>query len=262
MDIATLIGVISANLLVLSAIGMGPNPLVFINVPSILITFGGATAATFIRFPLKTVLGTFKVAARAFIDKVDQPYTLIQKIVELAEKSRRDSLLSLENVPIDDVFLKKGIQLCVDGTEPEVLRETLRAEIDGIIARHKLGQQVLRGLADSGPAFGMIGTLVGLVQMLMAMSDPSSIGPAMAVAILTTLYGSMLANMFCIPLADKLAQRTSLETQNKEIVIQGIMGILAANHPRVVETRLVSYLAPKERDQIAAASQQKRAAAA
>jgi len=262
MDIATLIGLIAGILLVSSAVMMGPSPLVFINPPSVLIVFGGVVATTLIRFPLKTVLITFKVAANAFVDKVQPPYALIQKIVELAEKSRRDSLLSLENVPIEDTFLKKGIQLCVDGTEPEVLRETLRTEIDGIIARHKTGQQILRAMAEAGPAFGMIGTLIGLVQMLVGMSDPSTIGPSMAIAVLTTLYGSILANLFCIPLADKLAQRSALETQNKEIVIQGIMGILAANHPRVVETRLVSYLEPKVREQITAASQQKRAAAA
>jgi chemotaxis protein MotA len=205
-------------------------------------------------------MGTMKVAGNAFFDKVDPPFALIRKIVELAEKSRRDSLLSLENVPIDDVFLKKGIQLCVDGTEPEVLRETLRTEMDGIINRHKQGGRIMRGIGDAGPAFGMIGTLIGLVNMLLQMDDPSTIGPQMAVALLTTFYGSFVANLLALPIADKLAERSTQELQNKEIVIQGIMGILAANHPRVVETRLVSYLEPKAREQAAASGEKKQAA--
>jgi chemotaxis protein MotA len=247
MDLATIIGLVAGCLLVGSAIVMGPSPAAFVNMPSMLIVFGGATAATFIRFPMAVVMTTMKVAANAFNEKVKPPNELIAKIVELAEKSRRDSLLSLENVPIDDDFLKKGIQLCVDGTEPEVLRDTLKAEMDGIIDRHKRGQRIFRGIGESAPAFGMVGTLVGLVNMLMKMDDPSQIGPQMAVALLTTLYGSLIANLVALPIADKLNERSMSEAQSKEIVIQGIMGILAANHPRVVETRLLSFLAPSLR---------------
>ena len=260
MDLATLVGVILGLVLIGSAIGMGPAPIAFVNMPSILIVVGGVLAATLIRFPLKVVRTTMKVAANAFTDKVDTPYALIRKIVELAEKSRRDSLLSLENVPIDDEFLKKGIQLCVDGTEPEVLRDTLRTEMDGIIERHQLGQRLFKGIGNAGPAFGMIGTLIGLVNMLIAMDDPSAIGPQMAVALLTTFYGAVIANLLALPIADKLAERSKAELQNREIVIQGIMGILAANHPRVVETRLVSYLSPKARTEVTASKEQKAAA--
>ncbi|MCK4304451.1 MAG: MotA/TolQ/ExbB proton channel family protein [Candidatus Eisenbacteria sp.] len=258
MDLATLIGIVAGMMLIGSAIGMGPAPVAFVNIPSVLIVVGGASAATLIRFPLKVVLTTFKVASNAFKDKVNTPFALIRKIVELAEKSRRDSLLSLENVPIDDAFLKKGIQLCVDGTEPEVLRDTLRTEMEGIVERHKLGQRIFKGIGDSAPAFGMIGTLIGLVNMLLMMEDPAAIGPQMAVALLTTLYGALIANLFAIPIADKLGERSTMELQNKEIVIHGIMGILAANHPKVVETRLVSYLEPKLREH--AVAQKKRAA--
>lgn len=260
MDLATLIGLVAGVLLIGSAIAVGPAPVAFLNLPSALIVLGGATAATFIRFPMKVVLGTLKVASNSFSDKVPPPFALITKIVELAEKSRRDSLLSLENVPIEDEFLKKGIQLCVDGTEPEVLKETLRTEMDGIIERHKQGQRIFRSIGDAAPAFGMIGTLVGLVNMLMKMDDPASIGPQMAIALLTTLYGSLVANLIALPIADKLGERSNLELQNKEIVIQGIMGILAANHPRVVETRLVSYLEPRARAEVAAQTAQKKAA--
>jgi len=260
MDLATIIGLVLGLILIGSAIGTGPAPMAFVNMPSVLIVIGGTIAATLVRFPLKVVLSTFRVAANAFRDKVEPPFALITKVVELAEKSRRDSLLSLENVPIEDVFLKKGIQLCVDGTEPEVLRETLRTEMDGIVERHKLGQRIFRGLGDAAPAFGMIGTLVGLVNMLVKMDDPSQIGPQMAVALLTTFYGSMIANLFALPIADKLGERSTLELQNKEIVIQGIMGILAANHPRVVETRLVSYLEPSVRGQVMEMSKKTKAA--
>ena len=244
MDLATIIGLVAGSLLVGSAIAMGPSPAAFVNAPSALIVIGGAVAATFIRFPMAAVMTTMKVAANAFSEKVKPPVELITKIVELAEKSRRDSLLSLENVPIEDEFLKKGIQLCVDGTEPEVLKDTLKAEMEGIIERHKRGQRIFKGLGESAPAFGMVGTLVGLVNMLMQMDDPSQIGPQMAVALLTTLYGSLVANLIALPLADKLGERSMMEAQAKEIVIQGIMSILAANHPRVVETRLLSFLEP------------------
>lgn len=247
MDLATLIGLILGFACIAGAIAVGPAPVAFINIPSVLIVFGGTIAATLIRFPAGVVAGTMKVAANAFTNKVETPFGLIRKVVELTEKSRRDSLLSLENVPIDDPFLKKGVQLCVDGTEPEVLRDTLRTEMDGIIERHKQGQRIFKGIGSSAPAFGMIGTLVGLVNMLIAMDDPSAIGPQMAVALLTTMYGAVIANLFAIPVADKLSERSTTELQNKEIVIQGIMGILAANHPRVVETRLVSYLSPAAR---------------
>lgn len=260
MDLATLIGIFAGILLIGSAIFMGPSPMAFVNAPSVLIVVGGTVAATLVRFPLKTVLITFKVAANAFVDRVPQPYALIHKIVELAEKSRRDSLLSLENVPIEDEFLKKGIQLCVDGTEPEVLRETLRTEMDGIVERHKRGQRIFKGIGAAAPAFGMIGTLIGLVNMLVKMDDPSAIGPQMAVALITTFYGSVIANLIALPIADKLGERSSLELQNKEIVIHGIMGILAANHPRIVETRLVSYLEPKVREHVTAMSKQRKAA--
>lgn len=261
MDTATLIGIIAGCLLIGSAIVLGPAPMTFINMPSVLITFGGAAAAMFIRFPLRTVSNTFVVTGKVFIDKVEPPDRLIPQIVRLAEKARRDSLLALEDAPIDDVFLKRGIQLCVDGTEPQAVRETLRIEIDAAIDRHKTGQRVLRGLGESGPAFGLIGTLIGLVQMFVGMTDPDTIGPAFAVAVLTTLYGALLANLFCLPMADKLAQRTAQEMQNKEIVIQGIMGIMAAQHPRLVEARLLAFLEPKARDQATTAARPRRAAA-
>ncbi len=261
MDIATIVGIILGVALVGSAIFTGPAPMAFINIPSVLIVGGGTLATTLIRSPLKVVLGTMNVVRNAFFDRVPPPTELIAKIVELAEKSRRESLLSLENVPIEDDFLKKGIQLCVDGTEPDVVKSILKAESDAIVERHSRGQDILKGMGSYAPAFGMIGTLIGLVNMLVKMDDPSAIGPQMAVALLTTLYGALIANLVALPIADKLSDRSAREILNKTIVIDGIMGILAANHPRVVEARLLSYIEPKARSLVTEKTQKKKKAA-
>ncbi|MFH1142986.1 MAG: MotA/TolQ/ExbB proton channel family protein [Candidatus Eisenbacteria bacterium] len=260
MDMATIIGILSGVSLILASIATGPSPIIFLNIPSVLIVIGGTVATTFIRFPMRIVFSTAKVMRNAFVDKHNPVPDLIEEIVRLAEKSRRDSLLSLESVPISDSFLAKGVQLCVDGTEPEVVRSTLRTELEAVIERHKRGQRILRSMGTSAPAFGMIGTLIGLVQMLTKMDDPSAIGPSMAVAILTTLYGALIANLICIPMADKLSERTTVEMQGKEIVIQGIMGILAANHPGIVRERLLSFIEPRTRDRVASQTSRRQAA--
>jgi len=261
MDLATIIGMVTGLLCVVSAVFMGPAPVAFLNIPSVLIVIGGTIAATFIRFPMGIVFSTMKVVRNAFVAKLSPISTLIEEIVGLAEKSRRDSLLSLESVPVSDSFLKKGVQLCVDGTEPEVVRSTLRTELEALIERHKRGQRIFRGMGASAPAFGMIGTLIGLVNMLVKMDDPSAIGPQMAVALLTTFYGALIANLVCIPVADKLAERSAVEMQSKEIVIQGIMGILAANHPGILRERLLSFIEPKHREQVIAHTSRRRQAA-
>jgi len=260
MDLATIIGIIAGGVLIASAIFMGPTPLAFLDVRSVLIVLGGTVAATFVRFPIAIVFSTMKVVRNAFVDRLKPAPALIEEIVRLAEKSRRDSLLSLENVPIGDPFLEKGIQLCVDGTEPEVVRTTLRTELDAILERHQRGQRIFRGMGISAPAFGMCGTLIGLVQMLVQMDDPSAIGPSMAVALLTTLYGALFANLVALPIADKLGERSTIEAQSREIVIQGIMGILAANHPGIVRARLLSFIEPRSRDRVIAQTSRRRAA--
>jgi len=261
MDLATIIGIITGLLCIVSAVFMGPAPIAFLNLPSVLIVIGGTIATTFVRFPMGIVFSTMKVVRNAFVAKLSPIPKLIEEIVGLAEKSRRDSLLSLENAPVSDSFLEKGVQLCVDGTEPEVVRSTLRTELEALIERHKRGQRIFRGMGASAPAFGMIGTLIGLVNMLVKMDDPSAIGPQMAVALLTTFYGALIANLICIPIADKLAERSAVEMQSKEIVIQGIMGILAANHPGIVRERLLSFIEPKSRAQVIAQTSRQRKAA-
>lgn len=250
MDLATIVGMAAGAVLVLSAIFMGGSAIIFINVPSILIVIGGTVAVMLVRYPFPVFLSTARVTRNAFFDRLRSPSELIEEIVQLAEKSRRDSLLSLEGVEIKDPFLNKGIQLCIDGTEPELVRSTLSSELAATVERHQRGQSLLKTAAEAAPALGMIGTLIGLVQMLAGMDDPSAIGPSMAVAILTTLYGALIANMAALPLAGKLADRSAREAQNREIVIQGIMGILAANHPSIVRARLLSYIDPRSREAV------------
>ncbi|MBM3316846.1 MAG: MotA/TolQ/ExbB proton channel family protein [Candidatus Eisenbacteria bacterium] len=250
MDLATVIGVAAGVYLIAASIFMGGTPLIFVNAPALLIVVGGTVATMLIRYPFATVLSTAKVVRNAFFDRLRPPAELVEEIVRLAEKSRRDSLLSLESVPIRDSFLNQGIQLCIDGTEPELVRSTLASEMAATIDRHQRGQGILRSIGAAAPAFGMIGTLIGLVQMLARMDDPRSIGPAMAVAILTTLYGALIAYLIALPLADKLAERSAREAQTREIVIQGIMGILAANHPSIVRARLLSYIEPRGRQDV------------
>ena len=247
MDIATLIGIVLGFALIASAMILGAGLPAFLDIPSVLIVVGGTIATTLIRFPLPTVLSIGSVIKHAFFDKLSKPDDMVKRIIELAELARRESVLALDNVEIDDPFLKKGIQLAVDGTDPPLIKAILNTELLAIQERHKTGQNIFAGMGDSAPAFGMIGTLVGLVQMLLAMDDPSSIGPAMAVALLTTMYGAIIANVVCIPVADKLKLRSDREKVIKEITVAGIEGIMAGTHPRVIEVKLVTFLSPGER---------------
>jgi chemotaxis protein MotA len=247
MDLATIIGIILATLLVLVAISTGESPMMFVNPPSMLIVLGGTLGATLMRNPLSAVIGTIKVVMKAFMTKIAQPAPLIRQVVEMARKARKDSLLSLEKVEIDNPFLAKGVQLCVDGLEPGQLRSILETEIAFTVARHKRGQEILEGIGSAAPAFGMIGTLIGLVQMLTSLNDPKSIGPAMAVAILTTLYGAMIANMFALPLADKLKVRTKEEALNMTVCVEGVIGIVQGEHPASIDEKLKAFLDPKTR---------------
>jgi chemotaxis protein MotA len=247
MDLATIIGIILATLLVLVAIGTGESPMMFINPPSMLIVIGGTLGATLMRNPLSAMIGTIKVVMKAFMTKMPQPAPLIEQVVSMARTARKDSLLSLEKVEIDNPFLAKGVQLCVDGLEPAQLRSSLETEIAFTAARHKRGQEILEGIGSAAPAFGMIGTLIGLVQMLTSLNDPKSIGPAMAVAILTTLYGAMVANMFALPLADKLKVRTKEEVLNMTVCLEGVIGIVQGEHPASIDEKLKAFLDPKSR---------------
>ncbi len=247
MDLATLIGLIGCMGVIMAAILVGGNPTQFIDVPSVLIVGLGSITATLIKFPLAHFLGAMKVAMKAFIHKGDDPSELIAKSVELAGIARQKGMLALEGVEIKNEFLKRGIQLLADGQEPEFVQRVLSRDINLTIERHERSEAIFRALGDLGPAMGMIGTLVGLVQMLSSMDDPKSIGPAMAVALLTTLYGSVLANVIALPIADKLQHRSSDEKLNKRLILESIISIQEGLNPRVMEELLKTYLPPIKR---------------
>lgn len=247
MDLATVIGILLSIALVAAAIFMGGSPIMFVNGPSLLVVVGGTIGATLVRNPLATVLGTFAVVAKAFATKIPFPEQLITQVVDMSRKARKEGMLALEKVEIDYGFLKKAVALGVDGVELEQIRAILETEIRSTSSRHKRGQQVLEGMGEAAPAFGMIGTLIGLVQMLASLEDPSSIGPAMAVALLTTLYGSLLANVFCLPLADKLKVRSQEEVLSMTVCLEGVIGIAQGNNPGSIDQQLKSFISPKLR---------------
>ena len=200
---------------------------------------------TLMRFRMNQFLGAFKVALKTFKSKVITPDELIAKSVELATVVRREGLLALENQDVEDAFFTKGLRLVVDGLDPEFVRRVLERDMKQTLDRHVVGQKLFKAVGDSAPAMGMVGTLIGLVQMLSDMNDPKSIGPAMAVALLTTLYGAMIAHMFALPIADKLKARTSEEIVNKRLIIETIASIQEGRNPRVMEELLKSYLPQK-----------------
>jgi chemotaxis protein MotA len=258
LDRATVIGIGLGLLLIGGAVWMGPSAAIFWNLPSVLIVGGGILAATFIRFPASVVLGSARVMRQAFMERTLSPVDLVRDLVRLAYAVRKDSLLAMEREVVRDRFLRRGVELCVDGIDPITIETVLRSEGASVLERHERGQRILRGMGASAPAFGMIGTLIGLVQMLTMMDDPSKIGGAMAVAMLTTFYGALLAYLLFLPLADKLAERSREETVNREIVIQGLGSILGGAHPKLVERRLLGLLEPEL--QPAARSRRSRAA--
>ncbi|TNF63012.1 MAG: flagellar motor protein PomA [Rhodobacteraceae bacterium] len=251
MDIATLVGLLGGFGIIIGAIATGGDVMLFVNVPSILIVVGGTFMVTLMQVSLGDFLGSFGIGLKAFLYKVDDPQKLIEEAVALADVARKNGLLALEGQEISNSFMKKGISLCVDGHDPALVQKMLTTDIDLTIQRHEVGQRMFKNMAIMAPAMGMIGTLVGLVQMLANMSDPASIGPAMAVALLTTLYGAIIANVFAQPMADKLARASELERTNKGLILETISGIQEGMNPRVLEQMLSTYLPPKKRPEAA-----------
>jgi chemotaxis protein MotA len=248
MDLATLIGMLGAIAIVLAAMVTGGSALVFINVPSLLIVLGGTFMVVMIKFSIGQFFGAFKVAARAFFFKVEDPEELIEKTVHLANIARKEGMLALENEEVENEFLDEGIKMLIDGNSNEVISAVMNKDLQQTIDRHKWGAKVFEATGDVAPAMGMIGTLIGLVQMLSAMDDPKSIGPAMAVALLTTLYGAMLANMVAMPIADKLKLRKDDEGRIKSMCIDGVLAIQEGQNPRIIESMLKTYLDPAKRN--------------
>jgi len=245
MDIGTLIGLVAGFGLILGAIMFGGGALGgFVDIPSVLVVVGGTAATTFIMFPMGVVIGSIKVGMKTILAKPSNYSSLIDQIVAMAEKARKESLVALEKVPIDDPFIKKGVQLVADGTEEGLVRAVLETEVAFMQRRHAQGQSVFKGMGTMAPAMGMIGTLIGLVKMLQNLSDPSTIGPAMAVALLTTFYGAIMANLMFLPMAKKLEERSAEESLYMEIATEGIISILHGEHPSIVKEKLYAFLAP------------------
>lgn len=244
MDLATLIGLLAGITVIVGAMVVGSSIGIFVNIPSILIVIGGTAAATVMKFTLRDCAYALKVGIKlSFINTNNEPRALIERIMDLADKARKGGLLVLEEEEIDNTFLKRGVQLGVDGYDPELVKKLLQNEMDFAVERQELSQTIFKGIGDAAPAFGMVGTLVGLVQMLSNMSDPSSIGPSMAVALLTTLYGAIIANLIAIPIADKIGLRTAEVMKVKGLLIAGVGGILDGDSPRIIEDVMKSYLA-------------------
>jgi chemotaxis protein MotA len=250
MDIATVLGLLLAWGMMAAAVYLGGGSFgAFWNTASILMVVGGTIGALLICFPLRTIRRTPRVMLKGMRGNVPKPEELIATIVSLAETARREGLLSLELrlhlIPND--FIRRGIELVVDGARAEVIEEVLRTDIDAMAARHREGKAVFEQLGKYAPAFGMIGTLLGLIIMLGNMSDPSSIGAGMAVALITTLYGAVLANASFLPMAEKLAYLSKQEMLSREIIIRGVLAIQSGENPRLIERKLSTFLPPAAR---------------
>lgn len=250
MDIATIVGLVLGMGLVIGSIaigggGMGP----FLNVPSLMITVGGSVAAILINFPLSNVISVMSVVRKCFTVSLPSAADVIDQFKEFSTIARRDGLLALEGETehIDDEFLKRGLEMVIGGSSAEDVETILTTEVTYIEQRHQRGKKLLDATAAAAPAFGMIGTLIGLVQMLRTLDDPSQIGVGMATALLTTLYGALIANLFCIPLAGKLEARSQEEVMVRELMISGLVALVQGHPPRVLEERLVAFLAPAGR---------------
>ncbi len=249
MDIATIGGLVAGLALVTWGILSGSPLSSFIDPGSIVIVIGGTFAAIFVTFPLNKVFGIAKVTQKAFFNADHDSKVIISKVIELANVARREGLLALEEAvdEVKDDFLKKGVMLIVDGTDPELVQNILETEISYLQDRHSEGKALYENLGTLAPAFGMVGTLIGLVAMLNNLDDPSSIGPAMAVALLTTFYGSLLANLIFNPIAVKLSVKSKDEVLVREVMVEGLLSIQAGENPRIIEEKLKAFLAPSVR---------------
>ena len=250
MDITSLIGFLLAWALIVGSILIGSAPFTaFVDIPSVLVVLGGASAAAMMAFPLKNMLSLPLVFKKAFLNKEDDLVALIQKMVALADVARREGLLALEGklAEIDHPVIKSGLQMAVDGNDADTIESVMRTEMEALARRHKEGRAVLDQLARFAPAYGMIGTLMGLIMMLSDMSDPSSIGAGMAVALITTLYGAIVANVVFQPFAEKLGLLSKKELCAVELVVRGVLAIQSGESPRALEQRLLTFIHPKKR---------------
>ena len=250
MDLASILGLVFGLVFILLGILSGGSLVWFIDMTSVFIVIGGTLGSMMLKFPMNQITGAFPIFMNAIFAKESNPKEIVQMMVQFAESARKEGLLVLEKSikELDNEFVKGGMQLAIDGTEPEILKEILEKDLENLEERHKAGRNFFDALGELSPAWGMIGTLIGLVNMLMNMSDPSQIGPAMAVCLLTTLYGAIIANFICTPVSGKLEIRTKDEVMANTMIIDGILSIQAGDNPRLVEFKLNTYLKPVDRD--------------
>ena len=249
MDIATFLGILSAfGLLGVAIISRG-NFAVFFDISSLLVVLGGTFGATLINYPMKDIIRVLRVTKNAFFSKEDEYINVVPDMVRYSKLSRRDGLLALDKVigEIEDQFFFEGMRMVVDGTKPTVINEILRNEIDFLAARHRVGISIFRAMGQYAPAFGMIGTLIGLIFMLESLDDVGKIASAMALALVTTFYGAILANILFLPIAGKLRERSTAEILKKEMILAGVLSIQSGEVPGMVEQRMVSFLSTEYR---------------
>lgn len=248
MDIATLLGLFGGLAVIVSAIFLGGSVGTFVNAPSLVVVIGGTFMVTLCQISLGQFLGSFKVTLRAFIHKSVAAETLIEEAIGLADTARKEGILALEGAEINDPFLENGVKLCIDGHSIDIVQKMLSKDINLELQRQATGIQMFKSIAEASPAMGMIGTLIGLVQMLANMDDPKSIGPAMAVALLTTLYGAIIANAIALPIAAKLKAISEDERLNKLLILESVAGIQEGVNPRVLQQILTTYLPESKRE--------------
>lgn len=247
MDKATALGFTLAFGFILMGMILGGNPLMYVDAPSVLIVFGGTLGVTFVTENMENVIGAFKIAKNAIVAKGDSVDDTMEALLRLARVARADGILALENEEVPTPFMQKGLRLLCDGVSAEELLATLETEMHSLQRRHQRGQQIFKFIAASAPAMGMIGTLVGLVAMLQNLSDPSSIGPSMAVALLTTLYGALIAFVIAGPVMEKLKVRTAEESMGMELAINGLVAISKGDNPMIIREKLNAFFSPDKR---------------
>lgn len=252
MDLSSVIGFLGGITVIIVTILISGDLSGYVDIPSIICTFGGTVAMTVMAFPINKLKEGIAALKHVFFYSEMDAENIIKSIIDLANVARKEGLLALEEAAqqLQDDFLQKGVLLIVDGTDPELVRNILETELSFIEERHKSSQGVYEFMATIGPGFGMLGTLIGLINMLANLSDPSTVGPNMAVAIVTTLYGSMIANVFCNPVVNKLKLRSSQESLMKEVMLEGMLSIQAGENPRIIEEKLKAFMSPKLRNKL------------
>ncbi len=249
LDLATVIGIVGAFALVVAAMSTGGGLTWFLDGPSAMIVLGGTFGAVLVNYRMSDMLSVLKVAKNAFFKREYKTDEIIRLLVEMSKMARKEGILSLQNmgVRVKDPFLGKAVDMMVDGYEPALMANILETELDFIAERHRLGAEIFASMGNFAPAMGMMGTLIGLIQMLMKMEEPSSIGPSMSVALVTTFYGVILANLVFHPISGKLRTRSAEELLVKRLIIKAVMSIQEGDNPRILEQKLHSFIAPTER---------------